>query len=53
MSAASIGPVKAMLLELDLGGLKAVLDPLLESDPGEDGVREALIAFAEAKGIPI
>ncbi|MBN9026480.1 MULTISPECIES: phosphoenolpyruvate--protein phosphotransferase [Kaistia] len=53
MSAAAIGPVKAMLLALDIGRLKAVLDPLLALDNGEDGVRAALVAFAEAEGIPI
>ncbi|MET4636734.1 phosphoenolpyruvate--protein phosphotransferase [Kaistia defluvii] len=53
MSAASIGPVKATLLALDLSRLKAVLDPLLALDDGEDGVRAALSAFVEAEGIPI
>jgi phosphotransferase system enzyme I (PtsP) len=53
MSAASIGPVKAMLLALDVARLKAVLDPLLALDDGEDGVRAALSAFAEAEGVPI
>ena len=53
MSAASIGPVKATLLALDVSRLKAVLDPLLALDDGEDGVRAALSAFVEAEGIPI
>jgi phosphotransferase system enzyme I (PtsP) len=53
MSAASIGPVKAALLALDIGRLKAVLDPLLALDDGEDGVRAALTAFAESEGVPI
>ncbi|ODT13146.1 MAG: phosphoenolpyruvate--protein phosphotransferase [Kaistia sp. SCN 65-12] len=53
MSAAAIGPVKAALLALDIGRLKAVLDPLLALDDGEDGVRAALTAFAESEGVPI
>ncbi|WEK50556.1 MAG: hypothetical protein P0Y66_00095 [Candidatus Kaistia colombiensis] len=53
MSAAAIGPVKATLLALDVGRLKAVLDPLLALDDGEDGVRAALAAFADSEGIPI
>lgn len=53
MSAAAIGPVKAALLALDISRLKAVLDPLLALDDGEDGVRAALTAFAESEGVPI
>lgn len=53
MSAASIGPVKAMLLDLDLGRLRAVFDPLLASDEGDDGIRDALVAFAQAEGVPL
>jgi phosphotransferase system enzyme I (PtsP) len=53
MSAAAIGPVKAMLLALDVGRLKAVLDPMLALDDGGDGVRAALTAFAESEGLPI
>ena len=53
MSAAAIGPVKAMLLALDVARLRETLDPLLDLDDGEDGVRAALTAFAEAEGISI
>ena len=53
MSAAAIGPVKAMLLALDVARLREMLDPLLDLDDGEDGVRAALTAFAEAEGISI
>ena len=53
MSAASIGPVKAMLLALDLGRLRAWLDPLLASVDGEDRLREALLDFAEREGVPV
>ncbi|MCX5521183.1 phosphoenolpyruvate--protein phosphotransferase [Kaistia defluvii] len=53
MSAAAIGPVKAMLLALNVARLREMLDPLLDLDDGEDGVRAALTAFAEAEGIPI
>ena len=53
MSAAAIGPVKAMLLALDVARLRETLDPLLDLDDGEDGVRAALTAFAESEGVPI
>ncbi|MCX5514496.1 phosphoenolpyruvate--protein phosphotransferase [Kaistia algarum] len=53
MSAASIGPVKAMLLDLDLGKLKDVFDPLLAASCSEDRIRDALVEFAEAEGLPV
>ncbi len=53
MSAASIGPVKAMLLGLDLGKLNAVLDPLIASNGSDDGIADALRAFADSEGVPI
>jgi len=53
MSAASIGPVKAMLLDLDVGKLRAVVDPLLAAADGEDRIRAALVDFAAAEGLPV
>ncbi|MBN9016558.1 MAG: phosphoenolpyruvate--protein phosphotransferase [Rhizobiales bacterium] len=53
MSPAAIGPVKAMLLQLDVGRLKSRFDPLIEASDGEDCIREMLIAFAEAEGVPL
>jgi phosphotransferase system enzyme I (PtsP) len=53
MSAAAIGPVKAMTLALDGGKLAGMLDRLLDDGGPEDGLRAALHAFAEAEGIPV
>jgi len=52
MSAAAIGPVKAMALALDAGKLAAELDRHLDGGNGEDGLRARLAAFAEAEGVP-
>ncbi len=52
MSAAAIGPVKAMTLALDAGKLTRLLDRLLDDATAEDGLRDALVAFAGAEGIP-
>ena len=53
MSAAAIGPVKAMTLALDAGKLADELQPLLDGSDPEDGLRAELAAFAEAEGVPI
>ncbi len=53
MSPASIGPVKAMLLALDVTELKAFLDEELESAGSGDTLRQKLIQFAESRGIPV
>jgi phosphotransferase system enzyme I (PtsP) len=53
MSPASIGPVKAMTLALDAGKIGRRLDALLADESGNDAIREDLIAFAEAEGIPL
>jgi phosphotransferase system enzyme I (PtsP) len=53
MSPASIGPVKAMLLALDLRALETALQPLVDSRDGRTTVRPALEAFAEEHGIPV
>jgi phosphotransferase system, enzyme I, PtsP len=52
MSPAAIGPVKAMLLELDAGALRARLNELIDGGCG-DSLRPALAAFAEQRGIPV
>ena len=51
MNPASIGPVKAMLMALDVGKLQAFLTPLLTS--GARSVREELKGFAAQHGIPV
>jgi phosphotransferase system enzyme I (PtsP) len=52
MSPAAIGPVKAMLLALDVGALRARLDELLAGGCHES-LRSALASFAEQQGIPV
>ncbi|MBL8568149.1 MAG: phosphoenolpyruvate--protein phosphotransferase [Phreatobacter sp.] len=54
LSPAAVGPVKSMILELDLRRLAAVLDPLIEQ-PKEGGpsIRERLRHFAEAEGVTL
>jgi phosphotransferase system enzyme I (PtsP) len=53
MSAAAIGPVKAMVLALDAGKLGALFDRLLDTPNADDGLRAALAGFAEAEGVPV
>jgi phosphotransferase system enzyme I (PtsP) len=52
MSAAAIGPVKAMTLALDAGKLGAALDSYLDAEDGSDGLRDKLTAFADSEGVP-
>ncbi len=47
MSAASIGPVKAMALSLDAGKVRRELDTLLDEGGGEPSLREPLRAIAD------
>ena len=53
MAPAAIGPVKSMLLALDVGKLQAALLPALEEDDPNYTVRELLTDFADANGIPL
>jgi phosphotransferase system enzyme I (PtsP) len=53
MSAAAIGPVKAMVLALDARELQKALDALLDDGEAADGLRIALARFAETHGVPI
>jgi len=53
MSPAGIGPVKAMLLQLDLAKLRARLLPRLEPSGRDTDIREFLTAFAEDNGVSI
>jgi phosphotransferase system enzyme I (PtsP) len=50
MSPASIGPVKAMLLSLDLAALGETVGPLLN---GSDSIRPALHTFAQKHAVPL
>ena len=53
MSAAAIGPVKAMVLALDAGKLGVMFNRLLDGADENDGLRAELTRFAEAEGIPV
>ena len=53
LSASSLGPVKAMMLDLDAGKATALMGPLLESTRLGGTVREKLEAFAAAEGLQL
>jgi len=53
VSAAAIGPVKAMIMGLDIGKAEKVLAPVLAQRDGSRTVRERLEAFAAEHGVPV
>ncbi|MDM9627159.1 phosphoenolpyruvate--protein phosphotransferase [Rhizobium sp. S152] len=53
MSPASIGPVKAMLLGLDVGALAKVMNEALDDTKTATSMRELLAHFAETHNIPL
>ncbi|MBB2684041.1 MULTISPECIES: phosphoenolpyruvate--protein phosphotransferase [Rhizobium] len=53
MSPASIGPVKAMLLGLDVGALSKAMDEVLDDNTAMVPMREVLARFAESHNIPL
>jgi phosphotransferase system enzyme I (PtsP) len=53
LAPSAVGPVKAMLLELDAGKAAALICPLIESPVGSVAIRERLQAFAAAEGLQI
>ena len=53
MTASSIGPVKAMILALDLGKTRDYVDELMRSHSSASSLRESLRAYAEAHAIPL
>jgi phosphotransferase system enzyme I (PtsP) len=53
LSPSAVGPVKAMLLELNAGKAAALIKPLIESPAGSVPIRERLKAFAAAEGLQI
>ena len=53
MAAASIGPVKAMLLALDAARLQPMLDALIDAPASSTNVRAELRAFADAEENPL
>ncbi|HWT56318.1 MAG TPA: phosphoenolpyruvate--protein phosphotransferase [Rhizobium sp.] len=53
MSPASIGPVKAMLLGLDVGALATAMNEVLDDVHAMTPMREILARFAESHNIPL
>jgi phosphotransferase system enzyme I (PtsP) len=53
MSPASIGPVKAMLLGLDVGALSKVMEEALDDTRSTTPMRDILVSFAESHNIPL
>src|SRR5882724_4267730 len=49
----AVGPVKAMLLELNAGKAAGLLNPLLDGPAGTVSIREKLKAFAAEQGLQV
>jgi len=49
----AVGPVKAMLLELDAGKTEVLVSSLIARSDGSASIRDKLVAFAEAEGLPM
>jgi phosphotransferase system, enzyme I, PtsP len=49
----AVGPVKAMALELDVGKAETLVKTLIAHKNSGSSIREKLIAFAEAEGVPL
>jgi phosphotransferase system enzyme I (PtsP) len=53
LSATAHGPVKAMILDLDVGKAAAMLKPLLDAPANSVSIRDNLMKFAEQEGLPL
>jgi phosphotransferase system, enzyme I, PtsP len=53
LTPSAVGPVKAMLLDLEAGKASALMQPLLERTVGSIKVRDRLQEFAAAEGLQI
>jgi phosphotransferase system enzyme I (PtsP) len=53
LSASAVGPVKAMVLDLDAAKATAAIQPMLDSGGGKGTVRQKLEAFASAAGLQL
>jgi phosphotransferase system enzyme I (PtsP) len=49
----AIGPVKALVLDLDAGKAAKILDPLIDSPSGSVNIRERLKAFAAENNLQV
>src|SRR5262245_23539430 len=53
LSPSAVGPVKAMLLELNARKAATLIEPLIDSPSGSQPIRERLKAFAAEQGLQI
>ncbi|MDT3684814.1 MAG: phosphoenolpyruvate--protein phosphotransferase [Pseudorhodoplanes sp.] len=53
LTPSAIGPVKAMLLDLDVSKAKAAIDPLIDAPAGTVSVRHRIEMFAAAEGLQL
>jgi phosphotransferase system, enzyme I, PtsP len=53
LAPSAVGPVKAMLLDLDVGKVAALVEPLLKGPAGGVSVRDQLKEFATAHGLQL
>jgi phosphotransferase system enzyme I (PtsP) len=53
LAPSALGPVKAMLLDLDCRKATAFLSPMLDSPSGNVSIRQRLEAFATAEGVQL
>ncbi|MGE3150748.1 MAG: phosphoenolpyruvate--protein phosphotransferase, partial [Pseudorhodoplanes sp.] len=53
LTPSAIGPVKAMLLDLDIGKAAALLQPLIDSPAGSVSIRQKIESFALAEGLQL
>jgi len=53
LAPSAVGPVKAMLLELNAGKVAALMKPLIDSPAGSVPIRDRLKAFAAEEGLQI
>ncbi len=53
LSASAVGPVKAMMLDLDTKKVAELMRPLLDEPGAKGSIREALESFAAAEGLAL
>ncbi|MGY3287693.1 phosphotransferase system enzyme I (PtsP) [Bradyrhizobium sp. LM3.6] len=53
LSATALGPVKAMVIDLDAKKAEEMLGPLLDAPAGSVSIRQKLTEFAEAEGLAL
>ena len=53
LTPSAVGPVKGLLLDLDVGKAKAAIDPLIDAPAGSLSVRKQIEAFAASEGLQL